>query len=625
MTGTLLFLLSFFGWFLFLAGVTSWPAATLPLFIVSSLIAVLYAASLADLLLPGACGLAVLGLVLGVVGVYRSRPRLGDMFSKAKEPGPVLFFLLAALLRWVFSGTRYAYWDEFSHWGFAAKEMAARNGLPTSESVLFFKDYPPGTALFQYYTTFFTGWSEGATVFAQVLLLLAAATTLLQNTSWKQGPKIAVALSLFYLFIVLFNYQPQTLCVDHVLGSLFGIAIASCLISEDGKYGTGWRILPTLFILPLVKVVGLVPALTAAAAISTNHLLAIRSPGIGKIRLGSLGLCAALLLTPSIAAKSWSERVKEMGIEHSFKTSYTLAAIRNSLSASAPEYDRTILSNFKTALLEKPVARGTPAIVLILILSLGAWVALRKEKRIGNKRQILATFFWMSAGLAVFTFGLLLLYLYAFSTEEGPRLASYARYLGVPFLAWSLVTSAFFLRLPPPTAPSRYARYLGMPIVLAAGLFLVCGSFDTVNRKQAQGQHNKIRRMANAAVLKTRDTARVYVIWQKSNGAQPIQLAYELFPRKTSIWNGGWSSLRKPIHSWSLVKHSKTNNFWSADIDVADWRKILKNYDFVLLGKTDKPFWNRYGELFEKQDIGCKTFLFKVTAPNGEIKLRPMP
>ncbi|OGS08920.1 MAG: hypothetical protein A2270_04445 [Elusimicrobia bacterium RIFOXYA12_FULL_51_18] len=615
MIGITGFFLSFAGYTLFLIEFTPWAAAAIPLFIVSALILLLYIFSLAGLLIHGAYFLSGLGFALGLTGLFRAGKHPKDYFAKFPEPGPAIFFILAVILWLLLSGTHYSSWDEFSHWGFIAKEIFLRNALPPLESALRFKDYPPATALFQYYVVFFTGWSEGATAFAQSLILLSAATALLHGSSWKQGLKPAAIISLSYLLLILFNYKPQSLYVDHVLGFLFGASIASCLLSDTGDSWAIVRIIPTLLILPIVKAAGLLLALTAAVAIATNHLIGLSAATRrenGKRQLWpSIALCIVILLSPLLTAKSWNQRVKELGLAKTFETKIALTDIKKSFSAAASKRDTTTISIFKKALIGNQVGRSLPPVFLILILALAAFAAAGKERRGTENLQIRAVFLWILAGFVVYASGLLMLYLYSFSNYEGPRLASFGRYMGVFFIGWSLVTASFFLRLPPPAGPARFMRYAKPLIILAAAAALASALFKKDSAEKAR-LHKDIREKAEYALSKTPADSRIYIVWQASDGFEPQVMAYELAPRITSTRGGGWS-LGKPYYPGDV---------WTTDVPAKDWQGILKNYDFVMLGNADKVFWERFSRLFENPEKVRDEYLFKVTIKNSGLKLR---
>ncbi|HOW90009.1 MAG TPA: hypothetical protein PL037_06985, partial [Elusimicrobiales bacterium] len=518
---------------------------------------------------------------------------------------------VAALLWPALSGGGFAYWDEFSHWGLAAKEIFARGALPPLESALRFKDYPPGTALFQYYAAGFTGWSEGAASFAQTLLPLAAAAALMQGTTWERAWKPAAILSLSYLLAVFFNYRPQSLYVDHVLGFLFGTAIASSLLSEDGTRRTLVRLIPTLAVLPLIKAAGLVLALIAAAAAAAGHLIALRVRDGSLKRLGPVFLCAALLLAPLAAARSWNAHVARIGAAKTFDTGITAAGLLAKFSGPSAETGVKTALNFAEALFGKQVGRTLPPVVLVIILTLAALAALKLERRAAENLRIRAVYLWLLAGFFVYSGGLLLLYLFSFSSYEGMKLASFGRYMGTFFLGWSLATAAFFLRLPAAAAPSRGALLTAAALVLGAAVTLAANALKKTPPEKTL-LHRDIKAKAAYASARTPADSRIYVIWQGSDGFEPQVMAYELSPRITSTRGGGWS----------LGKPYGPDDVWTADLPPKEWGTVLRDYDFVLIGKADGRFWKEYGGVFGP---GPRSEgLFKIPRGGKDLKLLPV-
>ena len=606
MTGILLFFLSFGGAFLFLAGFTPWPVASLPLFTASLITLTLYLSALCGLLPAGLHLTAGLGFALGAAALWRAWKKPGLYSERLKEPG-TCFFPLAALLWLAFHTRNFASWDEFSHWGLITKEIFLRGALPPLESAVRFKDYPPAAALFQNFVMYFTGWSEGTAVFAQTLLLLAAAAALLQGSPGRRMRSAAVV-SFACLLLPLFNYKFQSLYVDHVLGFFFGAVIASALLSGNGGRGMLIRTLPVLLVLPLIKAAGLPLAAVAGLAIITIHFLKNRStdPRGGRGSAASLLLCSAILAGPFLSAGSWNRHVRSIGAEKTFTARTTPGAIAKSFSAAAPERDKAVIGNFTKALLLKQTGRALPPFFLILILSAAAFAALRREKRRGERAPVIAAFFWLSAGFCAYASGLLLLYLYSFSDYEAPRLASFGRYLGTFFTGWSLATAAFFLRQPSSAPADRSAgRYLRPLLVLAAAAALVSAALKKPEEEKRL-LHEKIRGMAAGAAAAP-ENARIYTIWQNSDGFEPLVLAYELSPRRANL----------PGDAWSLGKRYSPEDIWTADLAPEAWRGKLKNYDFVLLGNTDDAFRERFAPLFKDRGAILDGRLYRIPGGPG--------
>ena len=102
---------------------------------------------------------AVSAAVLGF-GLYQAR-RDSEKKEKIRRhiaecfvtPGFVCWSVMFAVIYIVYSGKILAGWDEFSHWGLVVKNMFIFDRFGNCpESTVSFRDYPPGTALWQYFT-----------------------------------------------------------------------------------------------------------------------------------------------------------------------------------------------------------------------------------------------------------------------------------------------------------------------------------------------------------------------------------------------------------------------------------------------------------------------------------------
>lgn len=612
MTGLLLPLASLTGYLLFLSRFTSWPNAFLPFFTISSLMCLLYAAAVAGQLLPGAYFLAGLGLAAGLAGAYFSGESLRKYSGRLLQPGTAVFFLLAAFLWAACFGFQYFAWDEFSHWGLTIKEIFARNALLGADSVLACKDYPPATALFQYYLVVFTGWSEGVTCFSQALVALSAAAALLTGLRWSQWLKAAVLVVFLNFLMERFGFNLRSLYVDHVLGLFFGGLLAAYFLGGDYRPRALLKLLPALFILPLIKSAGVLLALMAAAIITADQFCRFRAarpqPRKGRGRLLA-GLCALLLLAPLLSAKTWSLRVKTLNLPQTLSTKAGLPELKRTFSAAATERDKQTLANFGKAFLSTRAEKALPPLHMLLLLACLGLALAWKRKEPGESCVLLSATFITLAGFALYTAGLVFLYLYSFGSYEGLGLASFGRYMSIFFMAWSLFLAVFILR-GPASGDSRLLPYWAKAVILLAGAWWLAnkGGFP-----QPPAGNNELRRQASEKAARALALmpagAKVYLIWQNDNGYGPQVLSYELAPHATSIRDGAWS-LGKPYYPGDV---------WTADLTPAAWQEKLKGYDYVLLGNADKNFRDAYGGLFE--DGAGGEYLYEVKVRKGKARL----
>ncbi len=314
--GFIFLILSFYGYLIFLIRYSKWSTASMPLFIISTGIIVLFASGFLDLLQPTLWCFIGLGICLGFISLCAARKNLIQLLTSLLEPGPVIFFLLACFFYIKLSGALFEGWDEFTHWGFSAKEMFHLNSFTKANSPLMFKSYPPGTALFQYWITKSIGWSEGNTYWAQSLLVLAGAVAILEGLTWRQWIRIILTLNVVFLAVFIFGYSLQSLYVDHVLGFLCGASVISCTRSNTSAPITIVRLLPTLFILPIIKAVGLMLGVFIAIIFifdqifKEKNIFSVSKPLKQKLIFGFLVIL--ILATPIISARIWGWHVKSL-------------------------------------------------------------------------------------------------------------------------------------------------------------------------------------------------------------------------------------------------------------------------------------------------------------------------
>lgn len=621
MAGLILLLISFLGYCLVFARYFRQEAETLPFFAVSLLISLLYLFGLTDILRPGAYFIFSLGLIFFIIRLFFFRK---DSMAAAKElfaPGFVLFLLFAAAFWIKFRGAAYYNWDEFSHWGSVTLEIISRNGLIPPESALPLKEYPPAAALFHYYITLFTGYSEGNTYFAQALLLLAPAAALFQGTDWNKKLTIILRLTAVYLLFLIFGFKFQSLYIDQVLGIFFGMALASYFLSESRSDKTVLRLIPVVFVLPLLKTVGLLFGIITAAVVladrsrhSINYLKTnTRANGRHgftgkniKYILLSAGILLLFCLAPVTADRSWNNRIEKLGINRVLNADFSFAGIRKSFSPdSATERDRTTISNFKRAFVKKGVGKiGIPPLIWVILFTMLFAGIFRAENRPPERFRVALSYVGMLAGFGIFSFGLLLLYLHCYGGYEGPRLASFGRYMSTFLFGWSFVALGFL---------ARRAGKRGKHPIPSAALIAVLAAGIAAAAIPARGMsplRRSIREKAAYINEHVGPDKRVYIIWQNTRGFQYWVFRYELAPRHVN--NGAWT-IGDPYYE---------EDVWTAGYSVQDWAEKLRDYDFVVIGGADDKFWERFGSLFRDAGKSRSGFLFEVKkGPGGQVSL----
>lgn len=598
---------------------TGWPLEVAPLVISCLTILWLYVWALYGHLQPGFYVWVLLGIIATLPTLsYIRRHRWRCFISLIATPG-ILVFLFSTLVIWFLSrGLYFHRWDEFSHWGLVITEMVRTHALPTPGGNVLFLDYPPGTALFQYFVAQLIGYTESNIYFAQGLLLVSSATVLLQNYEWKREnfSNIFMTSSLLFLSIFYFKFQPLILHVDLVLSFIFGASLSIIFLTKN-RVRSLWQLFPIVLCLPLIKQAGLLLALFIVVS-GISCFIASIYPSRVTLKKSCVLLGFLLLLcSAQVSRWSWVDRVDKIKAGPTFKTAHiSLAAITGSFSMTrSTERDRSTIAAFSRALYSRSVAQTSALSPLmwvalffcIIIISLG------REKE--YSRQFIAFQGTLFLGFLVYSFGLLMLYLYSFGEYEGTRIASFDRYMSIYLLGWCLSLIVALREASFPVIFEKYNKYISPLLVV----FLFSVLFSSKAPLQFLGCSNgglselrsHVQEKRNKMLPVVPEKSRIYVVWQNTVGFEYYLTRLELSPLQT-----------KQEQCWSLGPRYYPGDVWTCSYTLEKFEKSLENIDFLFIGSADEQFWREYGNLFELSVNVTEKFLFQVVRDkSGRLKL----
>jgi len=209
--------------------------------------------------------------VAAIVAVLKHQQRaLARAFL---SPGFAVFSAAALVFRTGYSNLTYHWWDEFSHWGRAVRELLLTDALPARRTVLLFQDYPPGAPLFEYFILRHTGtYSEAAVYFGHFLLLIAPLIVFLDSRTWRA---LAWTVIMFFgtVLLMFVHWDPlTTLNMDMVIAANFAASIFLVTL-YPARLSTVALLSPVLFLMPLLKPSGLFFALVCIATALGNKFL----------------------------------------------------------------------------------------------------------------------------------------------------------------------------------------------------------------------------------------------------------------------------------------------------------------------------------------------------------------
>lgn len=635
--------------------------------VVSSLMGLLYLAALAGVM--HACAVALFwgGLAAAALVLGWGLARHGQPWQGFFTPGATLFVLACLGYHLAFPDVTMQLWDEFSHWGVMTKELLVTNQLPGPHGAVMFKDYPPGVNLLHYFAAVNTTPGEAGYYQGHFLLLAAPLAVFFAPLTWRRPWWIAATLLMSAALVVTLSVFVCTIMVDVVLGLFLGAGLFLALRRHLGHPEVA-LLAPVLFALPIIKATGSLFAWMIICLILLNSLAAWLSQrqlaraaqatettasgpaqATPALPLGRKPLALALALALLVAAPlasglSWKHRLVELGITASFKTQKIgLGTALKAFSSRADDKQKLIRHNFGQALLSQSLSNyvveenrslmawlhqhwGLPLEGLVPGLGLVPWLGLLGLLILaGFVRHRQAP--WPGAmarlwGLvlvfgAFYLVGLVLLYMFSFSEFEGPRLASYGRYVNTMLIPLALI--AWGLALPGHDDPPQDQRLAGTRRWLTAaclGLFTLllltqAPSWPGMPKWLAKGDASEDRARITPLVEVLRQNVptdkRVFVVYQNSSGRNFHIIRYEIAPRPTNKW---FFSLGRPYFKGDV---------WTEPMDAAGLAKMLRDegFDYLFLGHSDAQFWQTFGSLFSpgtRQDLDI---VFKVV-PNGD-------
>jgi hypothetical protein len=348
-------------------------------------------------------------------------------------------------------------------------------------------------------------------------------------------------------------------------------------------------------------------------------------------RFAILGSIPTLSLI--ISNQSWSALVSAKVEAPAFSSPIDIGAFFGAFRGEGPAYWQEILSTFGFGVSNYPIntdgAVAIPQLQLIVffavVLATFEWLV---SRRMGRKFG-LASIGTVTVGAIVYTYGLLILYLFRFGDYEATRLASYERYLGTYWAGIALFVALVAIWLVAgsssgETAGGAKAKTEGIAEMVVAGfVFVSLFALSPVQKlaeffanpygysSQVRAQFEPVLEQAKQAGIQPGD--KVWIIAQHTTGFEYWVLRYSLMENET---NSG---------TWSLGSRADENDVWTAEKTAAEWAEELKGYDYVLLFRATDSFASEFGGLFGGSTEVESSRVFQVDNSGSTPSLKIVP
>jgi hypothetical protein len=636
--------LCLFGYCFSLTKIFNIPITTVPFLLISSIITLLYVAAYFHILPI----ITYIVLSLGAISLFSIpfilRRDRKVILVKYLTPGFIVTIFCMICLSFLSLHQHFAAWDEFSHWGPHAKLLYINNGFWTAENITVHKSYPPGGALFYYLFDKAGGFSEVKTYIAQQLMILSSLPILLQRIRWKEWP-LAFIGYLFGLIVFIHLNVKMGLSGSLYMDSLAGIWFGAIIIyyrSSKQEIADILRLIPPVVALSLfkLKLFPLILVITTIILVDQMIQCFIEHRTIKKKFL-IFGSIILLPIISQIIIKSWYHYLLTIKTKVDWVIALTPQKLVNLFTLhNLTKQNLQIITNFYHASYSILL---TVFPLMVLVIMIGVLMKTKKER----------IFWFFDNSIIIFSFiaylvGLLIMYLYVFSVSDGvdhaAHLVSFERYLNIFYLAWWLVicygiVQTFSRNRLIQSRKLQYSLIFIMLVVFFLGQMIV---YQPERQLASRNRdcwlfRQEIQRVINKVKKHTKKSDNIFIIFQGEAGFNKAILAYELVPRNPNL---GISSFGAPYSD---------DDIWTLNVSPKQFLKQLSHYNYLLLGYTDKKFWNTYGKLFPAipptlkplasytvcvgqgfglmRQSGCRfqtfqSYLFKITRDKNKLKLK---
>jgi len=536
-------------------------------------------------------------ILLYFLGVMRIIFRPHELKSYFFTPGMAVFTVLALLLFVTQRHRLFSTWDEFSHWGVAAKLLFNEFLLPCYyPQELLFASYPPGMALTAFIFAKFLSpdkFQEWACLYGMGLFALSLFLPMLLECRFERKWQVFGRSILLFLLPLAFFPDICSMYVDLPLGGTLALALLIVLYPKrfDWRYGILLAVAVSFMFMIKQSGFGLAYLPIALAA---WRLWRERSGSRWPTVAATLGLG----ILPWLLKSSWVclvrrnecvERFSGQGINalqvwRDFVADPTVAA----LQVGELTLERLFLVPSSTAF-------NLPPVWFWLILMCGLWLAARLDKS-GLRRRLVIFSAVIPVAALGFIVTLVIYYVYTFPPQAMESLASFDRYtatlnLALAMPALTLILLVFGRRN---VTGRRYGEVLIIILVLALASPQIAWG---IWRQNAWATPVSVARSrvafaaAQLAPVAGISGEKVAMIAQDSAGFEAMMLKY-LYPHTFVL---------PELFSVASVDALENGNPYGTAITPDEWVKVLMQNQvaYIYLQSSDACFKRSFGKLFE--------------------------
>jgi len=420
----LLLLFSCLGYMYFAKKRLNVTTEIIPIFTLSSIALLVYFGGLADILLPAAYLIFVIGIGFFIYALTDMRKtHVPSQLIFQLSLFKILFFFGSFIFIFFLIGVRFQHYDNFSHWGIVVKEMLCTNAFPTAQSALIdYKDYSLGTSSFIYYVCRIMNNSQGIMLVAQALLIFSSFYGMFMIIKEKKRFLLYAFLSAGFSVLSVFNItiRINNLLVDFILPLLSLVALAVIYRYKDKVLKAAILLVPILGLLVIIKTTGII---FASIPLIYFFYQVLRKKENRNIKCIIILIFTVLFSMMPVILWKIHMVLAFSGLESKF----TLIAetVKSGIDGKTSAEISQIIQLFIQSVLDI-TTRPVIGFVVFNLLAATSYIVARKF--FNKKYKLLKALIALDSVVILYCLGILGLYIFSMPADEALRLAGFERY-----------------------------------------------------------------------------------------------------------------------------------------------------------------------------------------------------
>lgn len=574
--------------------------------------------------------LFILFVVLLIVDFITRKIRCETFIKVIIKPSICIWIIWIIGLFIYYKGRMIVSWDEFSHWGDVVKMMYYNNIYNTNPASLSVaRAYPPVMSIFQYFVEnlSFSGFKEHYLYCAYQVFVISLIIPFIKDIRWKEIFKIILILMIVLLAPTVFfdhsYYCYNIIYIDPFLGILFGYVMACIFVTKEYDRFSIVSISLTLFALTLTKdiapvfsFISIVFVFLHIVIVQENYKL-IKSLNKESL-LTFLKKVKPLLIFFAViilSYLSWKINVRINVTQISGENASSFVDVFKALFHIENTYRITVINNYISTLSSYRFT-DMGSIYTITFVMIMFSILLYKFETGSDKKKSLFGFYTIYIGEIFYVFLMLVLYILLFSEYEAINLSSFERYIGIYLTA--ILYFIILITIYQCITQKKYLNILLLLLIVVLNANMSNTLSNLINYKKNNYKTQEFRKKYIETAnnirknVKNGEKYKFYIIVQNSTGAEKWMLRYEIRDILKEMNEG---------FNWSLGEKYSEGDIWTLNISKGEFKKILfkENYDYVYLFNIDDKFVDRYGSIFNYNNLESGQ-LYKVNKDKNTVE-----